>query len=57
MYRQIGVAKTWHESLLDCEAGGGTLVSLGSKGVEKEVRGAISASDFWSGKWLVVEIK
>jgi hypothetical protein len=27
---QLGVAKSWYESLADCEAGGGTLLSLGT---------------------------
>jgi hypothetical protein len=29
VWEQLGVAKSWYESLEDCEAGGGTLLSLG----------------------------
>ena len=33
----------------ECEAGGGTLISLGRQGVEQAVTQAIDLSDYWTG--------
>ena len=39
----------WQEALLGCEAGGGSLLSLGRAGVESAVTQAVDVSDFWTG--------
>ena len=49
VYTKIGVARSWQESLLECQAGGATLLSLGKPGVEQSVSQAIDVSDFWTG--------
>ena len=49
VYTKIGVAMSWQNSLIECEAGGGTLVSLGGEGVEPAVTGAVDVSDIWTG--------
>ena len=55
----MGIARGWRSSLLECEAGGGTLLSLGREGVENAVAEAIGLSDFWTGRvlnssWILV---
>ena len=55
----MGIAQGWRSSLLECEAGGGTLLSLGREGVENAVAEAIGLSDFWTGRilnssWILV---
>ena len=59
LYRRMGIAQGWRSSLLECEAGGGTLLSLGREGVENAVAEAIGLSDFWTGRilnnsWILV---
>ena len=49
VYHQLGVARDWHQSEMECRAGSGHLVSLGNEAEEQMVMAGVQMSDIWTG--------